>query len=52
MSVSGLCSICQTREAQARCDQCGTMVCAQHYDESLGYCADCAAEASSGGRTF
>jgi len=40
------------REAQARCDQCGTMVCVEHYDRSLGYCADCAGDASQGGRTF
>jgi len=52
MGVSGLCQICQAREATARCDRCGTFACGQHYDESMGYCADCATEATEGGRTL
>jgi hypothetical protein len=53
MSITGLCQICQSREAEARCDRCGTIVCGQHLEESLGICADCAAESDpSGGRTF
>ncbi|GEM_PF-1155030 len=43
MSVSGLCQICESRTAQDRCDSCGTFVCAIHYEQSLGLCADCAA---------
>lgn len=45
MSVSGLCQICESRQAQERCDNCGNLVCAQHYEGGLGLCADCAAQA-------
>ncbi len=41
MSVSGLCQICQSRPAAARCDNCGTIACADHYEEGLGICLDC-----------
>ena len=41
MSVSGLCQICEVREAQFTCDNCGAVVCEDHYDEDTGLCADC-----------
>lgn len=45
MSISGLCQICESRQAQERCDNCGALVCEQHYDQGLGLCADCSAQA-------
>jgi hypothetical protein len=44
MSVSGLCEICTTREAEHVCDRCGSMVCDEHVDETTGYCVECVAE--------
>ncbi|MCU4974816.1 hypothetical protein OB955_19025 [Halobacteria archaeon AArc-m2/3/4] len=51
MSVSGLCQICESRPAQERCPNCGTLACEQHYEEGLGLCADCAAQAQPGRET-
>ncbi|MFB1065768.1 hypothetical protein [Natrinema sp. H-ect4] len=48
MSVSGLCQICESRPAQERCSNCGTLVCAIHYEDSMGLCADCASQAQPG----
>ncbi|WP_254525495.1 hypothetical protein [Natrinema caseinilyticum] len=48
MSVSGLCQICESRPAQHQCPNCGTFVCDLHYDNELGLCADCAAQARPG----
>jgi hypothetical protein len=48
MSVSGLCSVCETREARYSCENCGALVCQAHYQESRGVCADCAC--GGGGR--
>ncbi|RKD94697.1 hypothetical protein [Halopiger aswanensis] len=45
MSVSGLCQICESRQAQERCDNCGTLACEQHYEQETGLCADCASQA-------
>ncbi|WP_174811892.1 hypothetical protein [Salinadaptatus halalkaliphilus] len=45
MSVSGLCQVCESRPAQERCDNCGALVCASHYERSHGLCADCATQA-------
>jgi hypothetical protein len=42
MSVSGLCSVCETRAARYSCDNCGALVCQAHYQESRGVCTDCA----------
>ena len=50
MSVSGLCQICESRPAQHRCPNCGTLVCEIHYDDKLGLCADCAGQARPGQR--
>lgn len=44
MSVSGLCEICGSAEADDRCQRCGTIVCEDHRDDRRGVCADCAAE--------
>lgn len=41
MSVSGLCQICEVREARFTCDNCGAVVCEEHYDRENGFCADC-----------
>ena len=45
MSVAGLCQICESRPAQDRCENCGTLACEVHYERDLGLCADCAAQA-------
>jgi len=42
MSVSGLCEICESRQAEYGCDRCGTMTCELHFDQSRGVCATCA----------
>lgn len=49
MSVSGLCQICESREAEHSCGQCGRTICSQHYDEAFGLCMDCAEAAGGGG---
>jgi len=43
MSVAGLCSVCESREATRVCERCGAAVCEVHYDPGAGVCADCAA---------
>ncbi len=44
MSVSGTCQICGEREITDDCGRCGRLVCDVHFDESLGYCTECATE--------
>lgn len=44
MSVSGTCQICGEREVSEDCDRCGRLVCVTHFDESIGYCTECATE--------
>jgi hypothetical protein len=48
MSVSGVCQICEGAEATHRCDRCGNLVCAEHFDARTGYCADCMRTVGSG----
>ncbi|GAA0286303.1 hypothetical protein GCM10009000_121830 [Halobacterium noricense] len=48
MSVTGLCQICESEQAQFSCDRCGALVCQAHYDPSTGYCTECAAEVRGG----
>ena len=48
MSVSGLCQICESAEAQFRCESCGALVCGNHYDREADACADCTG--AGGGR--
>ncbi|QLG63371.1 hypothetical protein [Halorarum salinum] len=49
MSVGGLCQICEAKEGRFTCDNCGALVCADHYDESEGFCARCAGTIEEGG---
>ncbi len=55
MSVTGLCSVCEQREAEFVCDQCGSAVCEAHYESTAGICTVCAAgvsgEATDGDET-
>jgi len=44
MSVSGPCAICNSASVEYTCNRCGQLVCEDHYDESTGYCVECAAE--------
>lgn len=48
MSVSSPCEICGKADVQHTCDRCGQLVCGKHYDESLGFCIECAAEVGGG----
>ncbi len=48
MSASGLCQICQSAEADVRCDRCGALVCTEHHDEEFGLCVECVAETGAG----
>lgn len=41
MSVAGLCQVCQTANAERRCDRCGTLVCPDHHDDQRGVCVEC-----------
>lgn len=49
MSVSGLCQICEVKEGRFTCDNCGAVVCEDHYDDDVGLCLDCARAARGGG---
>lgn len=42
MSLSGLCQVCESREAKHTCTQCGTAVCDEHFDRTSGLCVRCA----------
>ncbi|WP_433625727.1 hypothetical protein [Halomicrococcus sp. NG-SE-24] len=44
MSVSGLCQICESREATHDCDRCGKLVCDEHWSRDSGFCVECVAE--------
>jgi len=44
MSVAGGCEICQTEDVDFACDRCGGLVCADHFDETVGLCLECVAE--------
>lgn len=49
MSVSSPCEICQSRDVQHTCDRCAQLVCGKHFDTSVGFCIECAAELSGEG---
>ncbi|MEF8775755.1 MAG: hypothetical protein V5A43_04530 [Haloarculaceae archaeon] len=49
MSVSSPCEVCGAADVRHTCDRCGRLVCADHYDDSLGFCVECAAEVGGGG---
>ncbi|GAA0645514.1 hypothetical protein [Salarchaeum japonicum] len=42
MSVTGVCQICESADARHACDQCGRVVCRDHYDRDTGFCTECA----------
>lgn len=42
MSVTGLCDICESAEAEFTCSQCSAAVCELHYEKTEGLCSDCA----------
>lgn len=44
MSISGLCQICETREATNQCDSCGSLVCDRDYERGVGICVQCAGD--------
>ncbi|WP_336325326.1 hypothetical protein [Halovenus sp. HT40] len=44
MSVTGLCQICTSEEAEESCRLCGKLVCERHYEDSLEQCVECAAD--------
>lgn len=44
MSIAGLCQICESAEANHRCERCVSLVCTAHYDAASGYCRDCKVE--------
>lgn len=48
MSVTGLCQICEQKEAIHQCTRCGALVCKDHYDSSTGLCTDCATGLGAG----
>lgn len=48
MSVTGLCQICEQRDAEHSCPNCGTLACEQHWDETTDLCAQCAATIQGG----
>ena len=50
MSVSGLCQVCESAEAEAQCLSCGALVCTNHCDRDTGVCTECAR--SGGGRVM
>ncbi|WP_132059433.1 hypothetical protein [Halorussus amylolyticus] len=49
MSVTGLCQICEQKEAKHSCPNCGTLACDEHWDEGLDLCAQCASTVERGG---
>ncbi|WP_049985008.1 zinc finger HIT domain-containing protein [Halobellus rufus] len=42
MSVTGLCQICERREAEYACHRCGAAVCSIHFETEQGVCVNCA----------
>jgi hypothetical protein len=44
MSVAGLCQVCESARADRQCEQCGSLVCREHFDARLGACVECARE--------
>lgn len=42
MSITGLCQICETNEAEHSCPNCGTLACEIHWDEGTDLCVQCA----------
>ncbi len=42
MSVAGLCQVCESRNAEHQCPNCGALVCDVHFEDDLGICTTCA----------
>ena len=42
MSVTGICQVCERREAEYACHRCGAAVCSLHIDQDQGLCVHCA----------
>ncbi|USZ67645.1 hypothetical protein NGM10_13020 [Halorussus salilacus] len=42
MSVTGLCQICESREAEHSCPNCGNQVCERHWNDGMDLCVQCA----------
>jgi hypothetical protein len=42
MSTMGLCQVCENREAEYACHQCGAAVCPVHFEQDRGACVHCA----------
>lgn len=49
MSVSGLCQVCESAEADHTCGRCGRLVCENHYEDGAGLCVECASSADPRG---
>ncbi|WP_224448932.1 hypothetical protein [Haloprofundus salilacus] len=49
MSISGVCQVCESAEADQNCPNCGAMVCDDHYDRELRVCVQCASAARQAG---
>jgi hypothetical protein len=47
MSVTGICSVCGSAQANRVCDRCGNVVCEDHHD-ARGVCTECAADMEGG----
>lgn len=45
MSVTGLCQICESNEAEHSCPNCGNLACDDHWNDRLDLCAQCASAA-------
>ncbi|ADQ66601.1 hypothetical protein ELS19_11150 [Halogeometricum borinquense] len=48
MSLSGLCQVCESREATHTCVQCGTAACDDHFDRASNLCVRCADRSGRG----
>ena len=48
MSVGGLCQVCQSAGADERCERCGAVVCADHYEPEFDVCVECTVESGAG----
>lgn len=44
MSVSSTCEVCSAGDVDHTCDRCGQLVCDDHFDETVGFCVECAAD--------
>jgi hypothetical protein len=44
MSVTGLCQICTSIEAEKSCQLCGKIVCERHFEDALEQCVECSTE--------